>query len=865
MPPVVLGAVALGGAAIAAGGVAAAFAATGLVGFAASFGASMLLSAAAQALMPTPSLGQMEMKARTVTVREPVMPRELVYGRVRKGGVIVFLHATGTKDKDLHLVIVLAAHQIKSIGAIYFEGEEAIDALGTPQGRWSNKLSVEKRLGTDDQTAFTGLIEAAPEFWTEHHRLAGCAALYLRLTYDPDVFPSGIPNITVDVEGKANILDPRSNTEIYTDNAALCIADYMSHPLYGIGAEVGQNDGLDLDSLIEAANICDETISLAKGGTEPRYTCNGVVSLSEPPKTIIEAMLTAMAGRCIWRAGQWHLRAGAYRVPETTLTADDVRDGGMTLTTRQSRMSNFNAVRGQFVSPDNNWQPDDFPAYASEVYRLEDNGEQVWRDISLPFTISPSMAQRLAKIELERARRQMTLRVSGKLKAWRVAAGETTFVTYPRWGFGGAEGSPGKPFEIEGVRLDLNQVGHGPRLAPELMLRETSPRVYDWDASEEQIYEAAPRTTLPTAFDIAPPGAPQMSEELYVTRDGSAVKVLLRMTWEPAASGFVDTYQVETRQNGGNWIDRGRTTGTMMEVRDIEPGQWDVRIKALSVLGVSSVWRDGAMEVMGLTAPPEVLLGLTIQSAGGLAILKWQRSVDVDVRVGGNIIIRHSKEATASWANSTLMDRVSGSEAIAVVPLKPGTYLLRAEDSEGRIGPVTTVTTKGVQILSFAQLNTLVAEPSFEGSKTNLKTASATLQLISNPNSNGRPEVEALEGLYNFASRLDFGELKRVRLRSDIMVGAAALSDYIDDRVTPIDTWADFDGSEGADIDVVLEVRETDDDPTTSNPSWGQWGRIDNSEIEARAVEARAWLRTNDPAFTPIVSELRLIADEVSS
>ena len=112
MPPVVLGAVALGGAAIAAGGVAAAFAATGLVGFAAQFGASMLLSAAAQALMPTPSLGQMEMKARTVTVREPVMPREMVYGQVRKGGVIVFLHATGQKDKDLHLVVVLAAHQV---------------------------------------------------------------------------------------------------------------------------------------------------------------------------------------------------------------------------------------------------------------------------------------------------------------------------------------------------------------------------------------------------------------------------------------------------------------------------------------------------------------------------------------------------------------------------------------------------------------------------------------------------------------------------------------------------------------------------------------------------------------------------------
>ena len=38
-------------------------------------------------------------------------------------------------------------------------------------------------------------------------------------------------------------------------------------------------------------------------------------------------------------------------------------------------------------------------------------------------------------------------------------------------------------------------------------------------------------------------------------------------------------------------------------------------------------------------------------------------------------------------------------------------------------------------------------------------------------------------------------------------------------------------------------------------------GRLD--ALRTRAVEARAWLRTQDPAFTPIVSELRLVAEEV--
>ena len=340
--------------------------------------------------------------------------------------------------------------------------------------------------------------------------------------------------------------------------------------------------------------------------------------------------------------------------------------------------------------------------------------------------------------------------------------------------------------------------------------------------------------------------------------------MLLRVRWTAAESGFVDTYQFEARRDGGDWQEYGRTTGTLMELRDIAPGQWDFRVKAVSVLGVSSPWREGRFEVVGLTAPPAALTGLTIQSAGGLAVLKWQRAVDVDVRVGGNVIIRHSKDPNASWANSTLMDRVSGGEAIAVVPLKPGTYLLRAEDSEGRIGPVSTVTTKGVQILSFAQLNTLAADPVFAGVKSGLEATAGTLKLATGVDAAGSPVVLAPEGLYQFEGLLDFGVVRRVRLRSDILVGASALSDDLDDRMTPIDSWADFDGSEGAEIDVVLEVRETDDDPSGPTPVWGPWGRIDNSEIEARAVEARAWLRTGDPAFTPIVSELRLVADEVA-
>ena len=893
MPQVVIGAVALGGAAVAAGGLAAAFTATGFTLFAAQFGASMLLSAAAQALMPTPTVG---IQPRTVSVREPVMPRDMVYGRVRKGGAIVFLHEAGDANEYLHLVIVLATHRVKSIGAVYFDGEMAVDADGTALDRWAGKVEIEKRLGHPDQTAFdlsegdpeadkkygslgfiagtpfekllpqeplTDLAEEVSEHWTSEHRLDGCAAIHLRLTHNADAFPGGIPNIAVDIEGKDDILDPRTGERGYSENAALCVADYMADPVFGLGAGIGLEDGIETESLIEAANICDEPVPLAlregetEPSTEPRYTCNGVVVLDQTPQTIIEAMLTAMAGRCVWQGADWRIHAGAYRVPEATLGADDVREGGIALTTRQSRANNFNGVRGQFISPENDWQPDDFPAYASAAYVAEDGGEQVWRDISLPFTISSSAAQRIAKIELERQRRQQVVKWSGKLSAWKAAAGDTARVDHARWGFAG------KPFEVQSARLDLSQVGEGVMLVPELILRETSPLVYDWEASEEKIYAAAPRTTLPSAFRTTAPGTPVLSEELYITRDGGGAKVLITATWPPAPSTFAERYQVEARRDGGVWIEFGRQSGTVLEIRDAKPGQWEVRVRAVSALGVASEWQTGAAEILGLTAPPVALENVTLQTAGGLAILKWTRAADPDVRVAGNIVIRHSGETPATWANSYSMDRVAGSEAIAVVPLKPGTYLVRAEDSGGRLGPVTAVATKGAQAIAFAPVESLQADGTFPGAKTDLVVEGSTLRMATALDGDGVEYVPEPEGLYEFGAGMDFGAVRRIRLRSEIRVAVLALSDLIDARLEPIDSWADFDGAEGAETDVVVEVRETDDDPSGS-PVWSDWGRIDNSEIEARAVQARAWLRTADAAYTPVVARLRLHADEVA-
>jgi len=195
---------------------------------------------------------------------------------------------------------------------------------------------------------------------------------------------------------------------------------------------------------------------------------------------------------------------------------------------------------------------------------------------------------------------------------------------------------------------------------------------------------------------------------------------------------------------------------------------------------------------------------------------------------------------------------VAGSDAVALVPLKPGTYLVRARDNSGNLGPVASVVTKGAQVLPFAPVMSLAADPDWIGDRLNVGVDGAALKLID----------IAAEGVFTFPAGMDFGALRRVRLRSEIDVAALNLGGLIDDRLALIDSWLDVDDTDGAEIDVIVEARSTDDDPAAS-PQWSSWSRLDSSEDEVRAVELRARLTSASPDYNVLVSKLRIHAEEV--
>lgn len=68
------------------------------------------------------------MRDRTVMVRSSEAPHNVVYGETRVSGPIAYVCTSGSNSEFLHLVVVLAAHEVSSIEEVWFN-DEAVGAL----------------------------------------------------------------------------------------------------------------------------------------------------------------------------------------------------------------------------------------------------------------------------------------------------------------------------------------------------------------------------------------------------------------------------------------------------------------------------------------------------------------------------------------------------------------------------------------------------------------------------------------------------------------------------------------------------------------------------------------------------------------
>ena len=91
---------------------------------------SAVTAAVTNALIPKPDISALGANGTQTNFRSPNAPHDIVYGETRKGGAITYMEATDS-NKFLHMIVVLAGHEIDSIQSVYINDRVAtIDGSG---------------------------------------------------------------------------------------------------------------------------------------------------------------------------------------------------------------------------------------------------------------------------------------------------------------------------------------------------------------------------------------------------------------------------------------------------------------------------------------------------------------------------------------------------------------------------------------------------------------------------------------------------------------------------------------------------------------------------------------------------------------
>ena len=932
-------------------------------------GSSLVMGAVGKALAPKvepPNFGTSLQQGITVTTKSPTQPYRIIYGETRVGGTIAFAEATSSTNEFLHLVIVLAGHEIDDISEVYFGDHEvqlettSNDSNGiaiftpTSSDKYNGKAVIKKHLGNDDQVADAELVAAVSQ-WTTNHRIRGKAYIYVKLSFDSDVYPNGVPNISCVVKGK-KCFDPRAtsftassgnvntsnntitlsthglstfdrakydingNTAIggltdgteyfvikvdantiklatnyanalagtaisltsvtgsttqkfnfttHTSNPSLHIRNFLTDTKYGLSASTTEiND----TNFITTANTCDENVTVTNpSGTEKRFTSNGSFQLNTSPKVIIENLLTTMGGFLVYSNGQFKLVPSVYLSPTVTLNESNLRSP-IQLNTRISKRELFNAVKGIYAEPANDYQPQNYPFLTNSTFESEDNSERIYASFDYPFTTSSRTCQRLSKIQLLKGRQQISFSATFNMEAFQLNVGDTVQITNERFGF------TNKTFQVTDWNFAIDPNG---ALNIACDFREIASAVYDFSTSDYSTISSGKATNLPSATTVSAPQAITLTDELVAYNDGTViVKLVIELT--APTDNFTEIFEIEVKQDtdsDGNALSPadtfkliGRGARTKYEFLNvIDKATYSVRARGVNIFGVNSSSITASRTIIGQIAPPADVQNFACNIVGKEAHLSFDPVPDLDL---SHYRINYSPATSgAEWQNSiVLVKKLSRPGTSIVVPAKTGTYLIKAVDKLGNVSinaseVVTQITTIG----DFTNLITDNQNPNFTG--TTSDTAIITLednskaivlkgnQLFDDVSGNfdsitqtlfdgGENATVKSSGTYAFSDTIDAGAVVTTQITATLqqqVTDRARIFDFVSGDFD--DQPSNFDGDANTNCSSELQISVSDDNSTFST-----FQDFTIGDYTGRFFKFRVLLTSDNGTATPIVT-----------
>jgi hypothetical protein len=443
---------------------------------------------------------------------DPSTSRKAVLGDTAMPLDLRYHEASGTDQEFIDYIIAVAAHKVASIDQIWFEQTLAWSATGGVSSTYAGYLTVTTRT---EGAAGNVIPINAGTVWDSSCRLTGCAYVRLRIkrtgntkkTESPLV--QGLPSrITIIGEG-ALLYDPRLDSTVPGGSGSHRANDQATWGTY-VASETYDNPALqllwfllgwkingklsvgagvpppriDMESFITAANLCDESIALASGGTQPRYRASGVVGDDESRMDAIQTLLTSMNATLRDNGGKLTLSVLKNDLADPVLdfTDGDFLGEFVWDQTGGGLSQGYNIARGRFIDPSTNslYQLAEYP----EVSIPSPDGIERVMSLDLPFVEDGRRAQRIAKQALQRVQFRGQLNAEFSAKALGCDVGDIVRITL------GALGFNQKPFRV--MTKEIRPDGRVP-----LTLIEESQLIYQWD--KDDLAPVVPRT--PVVYD----------------------------------------------------------------------------------------------------------------------------------------------------------------------------------------------------------------------------------------------------------------------------------------------------------------------------------------------------------------------------
>ena len=716
----------------------------------------------------------------------------------------------------------------------------------------------------------------------------------------------------------------------WTNDPAWCLYDLLiDQRRYGVGVDESTLDKFDFFSV---SQYCNALVDDGKGGQEPRFSLNILINSRDEVYNVIQQLTSVFRGIAYYGAGSLVLRQDKPTDAQYLLGPSNVVDGLFTYTGTAEKTRHTCATVG-WQSYDNLGEVE--YEYVEDADAVAKYGI-INKDIRALGCSSQGQAHRLGKWTLLSEKNitescsfavaidsgivitpGMVVDIADPLRAGtrrsgRVSSATTTVITVDSDTNLSVNLSNSPTISvmmptglvetktidsISGTAITVSEAFSEAPNAAAVWLIQTSDiqsqqfrvvSVADNNdgtvgvtalAYNESIYNAVEQDVELTARDITnlsgTPAAPEsLSGTEFLYQEGQTVHTGFDLSWSHGRLN-VNEFEVKYRIDDDNF-EQITTAAPSITLRALRAGELEVQIIAKNYLGKQSSTASATFTLVGKTAVPGDVQNLSIEPiSANSARLRWDQTVDLDVKVNGLVHIKHSNltDGTATWPNSVdLIPAVAGNSTEAIVPLVAGEIFAKFEDDLGNKSTnATSVIMQFPDTLGRLAIQTRredLDSPPFQGTKTDCFYDEDLDALIIDgdeelDDQTDFDEISSLDTLgdilssaeYQFVNTLDLGSRFSLDLERRFVTRAFFPNDLIDSRTADVDDWNDFDGTEADAVNAKLYMRSTASDP--SDPAnFGVWREFVSGTFEARAFQFKAELSSSDVAQNILVDEL---------